>query len=429
MRLPFGQYTGIQMLDTVEVLAHERYVDLLAKREALNEQFVDYGVWMQTHVTESGTVAQKHTTDPVPVPVSMSGDEGAQPKLGLVMVLDLNDVTKSAASEAANTTSKPREHTPLPERQQIELPYVEHVPIPVVVTLNSIDDDKEFTDLAKGLAVDADEELKRTVLKPAGTKIEGIAAEDHIQAAKLSIPLEQSKQALVDAVLSAPGVQQRASELKAAEKIATAIIDTMGTDAEKWLSAYLDTAQKRLRSTVTAKLSSVLKGGVIYSDEVKTEPLNAVRKCARRHEAGQVETFQKSVAYNGWTRNLYEYAWFDSAPEYAAARAIDKDDNVLVWARLQINDIPITWTSGGQRYNPDFVVVEKDGDAQRSWLVEVKGDNTVGSEDVATKKQAAITWSNTVTNAGHGNWSYLLLSESDVKDSKGKWEQMKKLHQ
>src|SRR6266705_2662911 len=42
MRLPFGVYTGIEILDTLEVVAHERYEELLKKAGVLNEAFVDY---------------------------------------------------------------------------------------------------------------------------------------------------------------------------------------------------------------------------------------------------------------------------------------------------------------------------------------------------------------------------------------------------
>ncbi len=38
LRLPFGAYTDIEILDTLEVLGHERYEQLLAKAGALNEQ-------------------------------------------------------------------------------------------------------------------------------------------------------------------------------------------------------------------------------------------------------------------------------------------------------------------------------------------------------------------------------------------------------
>lgn len=42
LRLPFGKYTGIEFLDTLEVLAHERYDQLLKKLNIINEAFVDY---------------------------------------------------------------------------------------------------------------------------------------------------------------------------------------------------------------------------------------------------------------------------------------------------------------------------------------------------------------------------------------------------
>ena len=62
------------------------------------------------------------------------------------------------------------------DRQPIILPYVTHIENAVVVTLNQITDHaKEFVDLAKGLAVEADEVLKRTVLKANGDKITGVA--------------------------------------------------------------------------------------------------------------------------------------------------------------------------------------------------------------------------------------------------------------
>jgi type III restriction enzyme len=42
MRLPFGAYTGIEILDTLEVVAHERYEDLLKKYGVLNQAIIDY---------------------------------------------------------------------------------------------------------------------------------------------------------------------------------------------------------------------------------------------------------------------------------------------------------------------------------------------------------------------------------------------------
>lgn len=41
LRLPWGSYTGVELLDTVEVLSHERYEELLEKADVLLEGLVD----------------------------------------------------------------------------------------------------------------------------------------------------------------------------------------------------------------------------------------------------------------------------------------------------------------------------------------------------------------------------------------------------
>jgi len=445
MRLPFGEYTGIQMLDTVEVLAHERYEELLKKREALNERFIDHAVWVEAHTTPSGgTVIEKHSTDPVPAPVFTppNGGEGATaaagenahgesvPQGGGTPVKDYDDVAAAAAAEADKTKNQTQVHEPLPAKPSITLPYVEHIPKPVVVSLNQIDDKSDFTKLGEGLAVEAEEEYKRTLLKAKDGKITGVAAEDHVKAGRLDIPMDDLRNALIDAVLSSPGVERRVSEINAAASIADTVIKAMGKEAEARLSSYLETAKRRVRQLSTSKLKAIENDGITFDDDVKLEPLSKPRKTTKFHQHQQVENFEKTTAYNGWKKNLYAYAWFDSSPEYATAKAIDAADSVVVWARLHINDIPITWTTKGQTYNPDLVVVEEIDGERVHWLVEVKMNREITSEEVTAKRKDDITWSNTVTNSGkvHGPWRYLLLSEDDVKDSFGKWEQMKVLH-
>lgn len=432
MRLPFGEYTGIQMLDTVEVLAHERYEELLKKREALNEKFIDHAVWVEAHATASGeTVIEKHVTDPVPALVITTPDgDGDMTQSGGTPVQDFDQVAAAAAAEAEKTRNQTRVHEPLAGKKPIDVPYVEYIPKPVVVSLNQIDDKTDFITLGQGLAVEAEEEYKRTLLKANGGKITGVAAEDHVKAGRLDIPLDDLRNTLIDAVLSAPGVKRRTSEVNAAATIADTVIKAMGDEAEARLSSYLLTAKRRVTQLVTTKLKAIEKDGITFDDDVKLEPLSKPRKTTKFHQQERVETFEKNTAYDGWRKNLYEYTWFDSSPEYATAKAIDDADHVVVWARLHINDIPITWTTGGQKYNPDFVVVEEIDGERVHWLVEVKMNKELESVDVAAKRRAAVTWSNTVTNSGKvdGPWRYLLLSEDDVKDSHGKWEQMKVLH-
>lgn len=96
------------------------------------------------------------------------------------------------------------------------------------------------------------------------------------------------------------------------------------------------------------------------------------------------------------------------------------------WVRLHIGELPILWNSGGQQYNPDFIVIDADA---THWVVEVKMDKEMTSEDVKGKRDAARRWANYV-NADEivdVPWRYLLVSEADIETAKGSWGALMKL--
>lgn len=448
MRLPFGTYTGEPFLDSLEVLAHERYEEILRKREALNEKFVDYAVWMQIREENGELVAVKEQTESEQAQVFGDGSTGSSPaETGSAAsgtdegaagseapagapVKDFDKVAGEARAKAEQAKeSAARVHLPLAAREPIVVPYIESIPHYVPVSLNQIADLAPFRALAALLSVEASDELKRTKLTPTKDgSIKGTAAEGHILAARLDLPIDETHAALVEAVLNAPGVQRRPSELNQAKKIVDTLISEMGPDAAVQLAAYRDMAVRRLRSAVMDQMTAIATGGTTFQDEVRLEPLSKERRFAKEHVDEQVAVFERGKAYGGWSRSLYEFATFDSSPEYAVAKAVDGADEVVVWARLHINDIPIEWTSGGRKYNPDFAVVEEVDGERTSWLVEVKSNRDAGSEDVQAKRLAAITWANTVTNSdAAGTWRYLLLTEDDVAQTHGNWKQMKTL--
>lgn len=441
MRLPFGAYTDEPFLDSVEVIAHEKYADLLKKRDALNQEFVNYEVWMATRVTETGAeeVVKVVETDteseviPLPPGDETTGEVTTSPTAGgtgaAPGLFDLDEVINEAAKLAGKKAAvSPHEHLPIHGRPTIPVPTVAPVPDEVKVSLNGIDDlDTQFRDLAKRLSTGLSSELQRTALQVKDDTIFGVAASGSFEAVTLDVPIAESRQKLIDAVLSAPGVRPYANEIGAANRIVDSVIEEMGEDAGPLLSAYLPTAARQLKDRVTELLSSVHKGGTTYTDEVSVQPLTAARRCSLPHVNEKVETYRKGDAYGGWDKALYEYTSFDSSTEYSVAKSIDASADVTVWARLHIRDVPIAWTSSGREYNPDFIVVETTKGATTYWLVETKMDKEMTSEEVQAKKKAAKTWTNTVTSSKStdGTWKYLLLSETNVADAHGDWERLK----
>lgn len=431
MRLPYGKYTGEQMLDTLEVLAHEKYEALLRKRQALSESMVDHRILAQVRSTADGTKVVRKKVEEVENPFEdrVSPEEAKKPTdAGVVEhVQAFDEHLKDLEQRSNDVPDDIRTHLPLPDRQPLQIPYVQRVVQPQALSLNQVHEIKPFEDLGKALRHDAGDTLIRTALKAKGGQIKGQKAADAVEALHLDTPLETSRKGLIERVMKVKGVERRRNELNAAASIVDSVIEAMGDTAAENLSAYFDRASKRLQAEVSKQLRDHARVDVVFDDQVRITTLDRPRTARRRHETEHTDTFDRALAYNGWERNAYEYAWFDSSPEYKAAGAIDAEENVVVWARLHRNDIPITWTQEGREYNPDFVVVEEVDEKRLCWLVETKMNSQVTSAEVIAKKRAARTWANTVNNSGQvdGRWQYLLLSEDDVNDAGGSWAQMK----
>jgi type III restriction enzyme len=240
----------------------------------------------------------------------------------------------------------------------------------------------------------------------------------------LDIPLSASRDGLIRRVMAVKGVPNRALEVGAAQRIVDHLIGAMGEKAAIKLSAFGDRCGQRLAAEVSRTLREAAQGQVTYDYAVELVALDKRRETHRWQVAGHADgLFDHSIAFNGWRRNLYSHAWFDTEPEFKTANAIDDGKHVVVWARLHVNDVPITWTSEGRRYNPDFVVIEEIDGARTGWLVETKADKDLTSAEVVAKRKAARRWANTANSSPEvtTQWRYLLVGERDIQDAQGSW--------
>ena len=71
-------------------------------------------------------------------------------------------------------------------------------------------------------------------------------------------------------------------------------------------------------------------------------------------------------------------------------------------------------------------MVEED---ETHWIVEVKRDTDITSEDVQAKRTAAQRWVNYVNADEHvsATWRYLFVSETDIKQATGFWPALRSL--
>ncbi|MFJ5091741.1 DEAD/DEAH box helicase family protein [Streptomyces sp. NPDC088674] len=461
MRLPFGNYTNVEILDTLEILAHEKYGQLLEKRKVLNEAFIDYGTYAEVRRLADGSSVVRQKTvesnavviglpgESDPVELGDDGGSGRSPERASSSgantstpapagsdtpgVVDVETRTRAAAEAAANNSGIV-EYAPLPDRPPILIPLLISVSQPVTVSLNDITDYAPFERLGRTLTMDYSDELKRTKIVASHDGRTAIvstetAADTVVSALPLDIPLSDTRNSLIRRVMSVKGVPNRPLELGAAQRIVDRLIGAMGDKATEHLSAFVERCGQRLATEVAKTLREASQAAqVSYADDVEIVPLSKTRVTRKRQMAGHADgSFDKTIAFNGWSKNLYSHAWFDTAPEFKAANAIEGGKHVIVWARLHIKDVPITWTSEGRNYNPDFVVIEEVDGKHIGWLVETKADKDMTSEEVIAKRRAARRWANTANSSPDVDvfWKYLLVGEQDVEDAQGSWEFLK----
>lgn len=305
--------------------------------------------------------------------------------------------------------------------------------------LSDVHSDEPFRALGRRLRADPQTELRRVLLGARvvvdpGTGFKSVrtvtsTASDAIHAQGSLIPATELRGQLRDTLLALPVVSARAddgTQARAATRIVDAFMDGLNGGADELLSAYLERAGARLGQIVMSEYRKHV-GRPVLDPVVDLVGLSSLRTNTRTINPDPRALPVRGQAFDGWKRGLYALAWFDSSTERDLALVADNSTLVESWVRLHPGDLPIVWTEGGNRYEPDFVVVETSGE---HLLVEVKADRDLDASDVRGKREAAQRWAayaNDGLPVGSPKWSYLLVSETDLKEAKEDWDALKRL--
>jgi len=460
LRLPWGSYQGIEMLDTLEVIAHERYEDLLAKRGVLAEQFVDYitravlrrdaaghpvisrqteeittglGTSSTAAGTGSGSVEQPGI-EPGPAGPGTTGLRGGN-------IPPSPTVVSAGDRLAIGGTEAVLVEAVLVPARVLRVPRVRVKPRAVTFRLNDVHSDEPFRALGRRLRADPQMELRRVLLgarvvTDPRTGLKSVrtvtsTAVDTVLAQGSLIPADELRGQLRDTLLALPVVAARAddgTQARAAERIVAAFMEGLNGGADELLAAYLERAGARLGQIVMSEYRKHATRPVL-DPVVDLVDLNGLRTNTRPVNPDPRALPVRGQAFEGWKRGLYALVWFDSSTERDLALVADNSDLVESWVRLHPGDLPIVWTEAGNRYEPDFVIVEGAGE---HLLVEVKADRDLDAVDVRGKRDAAQRWAayaNDGLPTGSPHWSYLLVSETDLREAKEDWAALKKLAQ
>lgn len=125
----------------------------------------------------------------------------------------------------------------------------------------------------------------------------------------------------------------------------------------------------------------------------------------------------RRALFSGSTKSPYKLHRFDSDPERRFAAMIDNfETSVLKWLKPSAGQFGIEYHSG-KRYEPDFVVET----VSEKLIVEIKSDAAMNDPIVVEKARAASEWvtqANALAEEGVGKpWAYLLVPESALIES------------
>lgn len=309
MRLPFGAYTGIEILDTLEVVAHERYEDLLKKAGVLNEAFIDYRTRAALRVNAQGQ--QVVVTETVTAATALiAEDRGDTPPL----VVDdegrpVVTTVERRASQIGDSLLRMKQ--PIARRESLPailIPVLRMSAVESPFTLADITDTDRFRKLGASLASDPNGELARTLV---GARIvigaDGIkrtelvtsTAADKVQSSLALFTIEELRSQLFEIVLSSPAVPARKDQRAASTPLIDAFLAGLGEKAVEVLSANLDRAGARLVKLVSEEQRRFMAKPA-YHEVVELNDFNPTRATDKAMSGDRFGAFSKSVTYGEW---------------------------------------------------------------------------------------------------------------------------------
>ena len=124
----------------------------------------------------------------------------------------------------------------------------------------------------------------------------------------------------------------------------------------------------------------------------------------------------KNKIFKGFKKTCHTLYKFDSETERRFAIVLENDSNVILWMRPSSKQFNIYYGPGGiRRYEPDFVVETSDN----IYMVETKAANEMESQIVKEKAEAAVKYCIEATkwNSENGGkpWRYVLIPHDEVR--------------
>ena len=149
---------------------------------------------------------------------------------------------------------------------------------------------------------------------------------------------------------------------------------------------------------------------IVFGSFAKTKLKHVDGKLGYKKEVADKKNI-KNYLFEGYRKSYYPVNSFDSDDERRFAVVLEEDEDVVRFIKPPLNQLGLFYRAGKQ-YNPDFLVETKDC----KYMVEVKAANQVNNEDVQEKARAGVKWCECASkvDADGKEWKYRLVSGEDI---------------
>lgn len=204
------------------------------------------------------------------------------------------------------------------------------------------------------------------------------------------------------------------------------ILDVVGQYL-RLIEGDFDARKKIVRRYATAIVEDLRKQ-IYAAKEEHTEFLYNVQKdliffCSgvknvRRHNGVMHYTKEirdkkniRQYAFEGYKKSYYSQNAFESDDERRFSVILEKDDTVLRFIKPPLNQLGLFYKAGKQ-YTPDFIV-ETD---EAKYMIEIKAANRTEDTDVLDKAKSALQWCSCATDVDtdHKPWYFKLVPGQEI---------------
>ena len=451
LRLPFGKYTGYAHIDQLDIISHQSFQNLL-NSEGILQPFgleeaapggnvKEFNRKIQNNIKESINYGNNEN-------IIISENASPHNSERYWDASDNNELDLFNASENTVEVRNIDSLIHLVDNSEISqtvisvetirnnFPDVSYYFPAMRIEVEALDIDfaklrtREIKEASKRTTNSGDYLVRKEIRVALGKNKSEVAARDteSVEVDSATVDKERIPKILTKVILGNPLIAGKSGNKQHAERITN--IFMKNSPIEEWTEKTLESASRELEALIKK-----------FVDDTKRQlrhkciiiPIALPDKEERKIPVGKekydliesVSKFKRGELYGPWVKSIYEYESFDSySGEYALAKLLDISPEVEWWQRLHPSDNAYVFYTPKDKYFPDFVVCDTEGNY---WIVEGKGKRDEGTDSVEQKREAIIDHINNIFSNPkfeEQEWGYVLAYEDDIKNSDS-WKDLK----